>query len=148
MPEPETKPVTVVDASGLVLGRAASLIAKKLLRGEAVSVINADKSVIVGSKEAILREFRERRARGGLRKGPWYPRMPDKIFKRAVRGMLPYQKGNGRAAYKRLRVYIGVPADLKNVKPETLEPSRCRSAVSSMSLGSISQHLGANITTK
>ena len=38
------------------------------------------------------------------------------MVKRTVRGMLPYKKAKGKEAYKRLRVYIGVPADLKSAK--------------------------------
>ena len=51
--------------------------------------------------------------RDSPRKGPFYPRMPDQILKRTVRGMLPYQKNSsGRGALRDLRVMIGKPANL------------------------------------
>ena len=39
--------------------------------------------------------------------------MPDQIFKRTVRGMLPYQKNSsGRNSLRDLRVMIGTPSNL------------------------------------
>ena len=49
----------VVDADGAVLGRLASVLAKRLLMGEDIIVVNAEKAVISGSpdfKEEIFRE--------------------------------------------------------------------------------------------
>jgi large subunit ribosomal protein L13 len=101
----------IYDADHAVLGRAASHIAKQLLLDPALEVIvvNADQAVITGSRVFTLAKFRARRARGQSRKGPFYPRRADRIFKRAVRGMLPYQQERGRLALKRLRCYHGVP---------------------------------------
>ncbi|HYA71504.1 MAG TPA: uL13 family ribosomal protein, partial [Thermoplasmata archaeon] len=48
MPDEAAPSPTVVDASGLVLGRAASHIAKRLLNGETIVVVNAEKSVVTG----------------------------------------------------------------------------------------------------
>jgi large subunit ribosomal protein L13 len=40
------------------------------------------------------------------------------LVRRVVRGMLPYhKKTTGKEAYKRLRVYIGVPEELKEASP-------------------------------
>jgi len=101
----------VYDADHAVLGRAATRIAKKLLEDLEVEVIvvNAEKAVITGSPVFTVAKFKARRARGKERKGPFYPRRADRIFKRAVRGMLPYQQEKGRQALKRLRCYHGVP---------------------------------------
>ncbi len=50
LPETPSEPApTVVDASGLILGRAASVIAKRLLNGESIVVVNAEKAVVTGS---------------------------------------------------------------------------------------------------
>ncbi|EQD45312.1 50S ribosomal protein L13P (rpl13P), partial [mine drainage metagenome] len=87
MPEvPEPEDPMVIDASGLVLGRAASLIAKRLLQGQKVIVINAEKSVVTGSRSEVLAHYTAARARGSVRSGPHYPRYPDRIFRRTVRG--------------------------------------------------------------
>ena len=50
----ETKRTVVVDASNQRLGRMASRIAKMLLLGMNVIVVNAEKAVITGKKKAIL----------------------------------------------------------------------------------------------
>jgi large subunit ribosomal protein L13 len=101
----------VVDADPAILGRAATSIAKQLLLNTQLEivVINAEKAVITGSPVFTIAKFKARRARGKERMGPFYPRRADRIFKRAVRGMLPYQQERGRQAFKRIRVFHGVP---------------------------------------
>ena len=107
----------VIDASDLILGRLASLVAGELLRGEQVIIVNAAECVISGSKQSVLAKYRERRERKSIvnprRHGPHYPRQPDGIVRRAIRGMLPYKKQRGRKALKNLRVYIGMPAEFE-----------------------------------
>ena len=103
-----------INAENHVIGRLSTFISKKLLEGEEVVVLNSDKAVVQGSKYSILSEYRTIRDMRHKRRGPYYPRMPDRIFKRTVRGMLPYQKPRGRAAFKNLRVYIGVPEEFSD----------------------------------
>jgi large subunit ribosomal protein L13 len=110
----------IIDADNLVLGRLASVIAKRLLNGEQITVVNAEKAIIQGSRKEILEDYLGKNRRGSQKAGPYYPRRPDRIFKRTVRGMLPYQKPRGREALKRLRVYIGIPDALKEKEMETL----------------------------
>lgn len=137
---------TVVDASGLVLGRAASLIAKRLLRGESIVVVNADKSVVTGSRTAVLNFYIANRARGSVRSGPHFPRYPDRIFRRTVRGMLPHLKTRGKEAFDRLEVYIGCPADLTGVNRQSLEGAKAPPALRPpLTLGEISILLGARL---
>ena len=50
--------MTIVDASGLVLGRLASHVAKRILIGENVVIINAEKAIITGSKKNIVEKFK------------------------------------------------------------------------------------------
>ena len=140
----------VIDAEGMILGRLASKIAKELLdnekagEGEEIQIINAEKAVVVGTKDAILKRYKFMREVGSVRKGPFYPRMPDRIFKRTVRGMIPYQKPLGRTAYRRMKAYIGIPEDLKEAKPTVYEEVRHRKGTA-MSLNEIARYLGANI---
>lgn len=114
----------VIDATDLILGRLASLVAKELLNGEEVIIVNAEECAITGSKESILQKYRERRERKSIvnprRHGPHYPRRPDGILRRAIRGMLPYKKDKGRRAFKRLRVYVGTPKEFEG-KAESIE---------------------------
>ncbi len=108
----------IIDARDAILGRMASVAAKELLKGEAVSIVNAEEAVISGRREDILEKYSERRHRKSVvnpaRHGVFFPRRPEGIVRRAIRGMLPYKKMKGRNAYKRLRVYIGVPEQFKD----------------------------------
>jgi large subunit ribosomal protein L13 len=137
---------TLVDASGLVLGRAASLIAKRLLQGESIVVVNAERSVVIGDRAMVLETYRANRARGSKRTGPHFPRYPDRIFRRTVRGMLPHLKTRGKEALDRLEVYIGTPTDLQGHASQSLEGAKARPALRRpITLGEISHLLGARL---
>ena len=135
----------IIDASNAILGRMAVFSAKKLMEGEKVDIINAEKAVISGSPESVKQRFREKRARGDPIHGPFYPKMPDQIVRRAVRGMLPYKKTTGRDAYKKLKVYIGTPENVKGeaVRPESISADRLK--CKRITINEISKELGANI---
>ena len=147
----------VFDATDLVMGRLASTVAKKLLSaaraGEQtrVIIVNAEKAIISGKKESVIEEYLGRYRLNHPRKGPFFPRMPDMILKRSVRGMLPYQrKTTGRSAYKALRVEIGCPSHLHDELPEGHEKgddSKIRSELPEkyVALGEISAALGAPV---
>jgi len=135
-----------VDASGLVLGRAASLIAKRLLNGEMIVVVNAEKAVVTGSRPNVLAFYTAARARGSVRSGPHFPRYPDRIFRRTVRGMVPHLKTRGKLAMDRLEVHMGVPPQFKDAPAETLEGARARPALRSpLTLAEITRLLGARV---
>lgn len=136
----------VVDASGLVLGRAASVIAKRLLKGEHIVVVNAEQSVVVGERSMVLETYRADRARGSKRTGPHFPRYPDRIFRRTVRGMLPHLKSRGKAALDRLQVHIGIPPEFEGRGRETIGVAQARPALRRpITLGEISRFLGARV---
>ncbi len=136
----------MIDASGLVLGRAASLIAKRLLNGESIVVVNAERSVVTGARASVLEEYTAARARGSKRSGPHFPRYPDRIFRRTVRGMLPHLKSRGVAALDRLEVHIGVPDAYRGSSPATIEEAKARPALRApLSLAEISKLLGARL---
>ena len=129
----------VIDASDTVLGRLASIVAKKLLLGEEIVIINAEKAIVTGSKEHVLERFMEKRERGDTIKGPFYPVRPDRVLRRAVRGMLPRKKTRGREALKRLKVYIDNPENLQGERiGKGIGEIRCKF----MYLGDICKHLG------
>src|SRR5512137_1643107 len=120
----------VVDATGLVLGRLASVAAKSLLAGEEVKIVNAEKALITGGKDYIFEDYGQTRARGTKERGPYFPRRPEMILKRTVRGMLPYKLKRGRDAMSRLRVYVGVPSDLSDSQFEQPLAAKVKGAVS------------------
>jgi large subunit ribosomal protein L13 len=133
---------TVVDADGCVLGRLASHVAKRALDGEEIRVVNAERALVTGSEDAVLEKYRDKREVGSQRKGPHHPRMPDRIFKRTVRGMLPYQQPRGREALRNVRAYIGVPGEFDGADPEIVDDARTR-AHQAVRLETVSRDLGA-----
>ncbi len=116
----------IIDATDLVLGRAASQIAKKLLEGEEIIVVNADKAVISGGKKSTLSEYEAWSRIKSLvdpKQGPFHPSKTGDLLRRTVRGMLPYKKDKGREAYRRLEVHSGLPSKLEDEEIETFEGS-------------------------
>lgn len=116
--------ITVINAEGLILGRMASVIAKLLLKGEKILVVNAEKAVISGKKKIKVAEAKEFLEVGYPEKGPFHYKRPDRILRRTVRGMLPYKQPKGKQAYKRLKVFIGIPDELKNREMETIKEAQ------------------------
>ena len=49
----------VVDATDHIAGRLASNVAKLLLKGNRVSIINCEKIMISGSRSNIIKEYRD-----------------------------------------------------------------------------------------
>jgi large subunit ribosomal protein L13 len=112
--------ITIIDANGLILGRLASNVAKLLLEGENVIILNAEKAAISGKRQQIVQEAKTFLEVGHPRKGPNHPRRPDRIVSRTIRGMLPWRKPKGKEAYKRLRVYLGIPMEYVNKTAQTI----------------------------
>jgi large subunit ribosomal protein L13 len=134
----------VVDARDCILGRVASEVAQRALAGERVAVVNAEHAVKTGSTEDVMSVYRKR-VEVGSDRGPYYPKRPDRIFKRAVRGMLPHKKPRGREALERVRVYVGNPYDEDGEVLEGTSLDRL-SNIKFVSLGDVSEKLGANVT--
>ena len=140
-----TKPATVVNADRLILGRMATRVAKRLLMGEEIAVVNAEKAVISGRKGNKVTEAKEFLGVGGVNRGPYHYRRPDKIVRKTIKGMLPFQQPKGKEAYRRLKVFIGVPEDLKNVKMETVADADSKKLKCSyFSVGQFSKEIGWN----
>ena len=104
-----------VDATNQIAGRLSSKVAKLLISGRRVVVVNAEKSLLSGSRTSVVRQWQERLELASHVNpiyGPIHPRRPDNILKRMVRGMVPRKKTKGVLAMKRLRVYVGVPKEV------------------------------------
>jgi len=115
----------VIDAENARIGRISTYVAKALLKGDEVHVINAEKAVISGSPKDVLAKYQERRSyqyKGNPDKSPKWPKTPNLFVRRLIRGMLPRKKARGRDAYKRLRVYAGRPETVKG------EPTKIKGA--------------------
>jgi large subunit ribosomal protein L13 len=108
-----------VDATNQIAGRLSSRSAKLLLEGKRVTIVNAEKALISGSRNSVMIQWKERlelSSRVNPIYGPIHPRRPDNILRRMIRGMVPRTKPKGASAMKRLRVYVGVPEDVKKEK--------------------------------
>ena len=139
--------VTVIDGKNAILGRLGTAVAEKIMAGEEVVVLNCESIVITGEKEMVFADYKARFDRGECksRKGPFYPRRADLLFKRCVRGMIPWTTTSGREAYRRLHVFVGTPKqfeEVEKVKPE----EACRKITGKYTtLGAVSKFLGSNV---
>jgi large subunit ribosomal protein L13 len=120
-PSEITRDWWLVDADGVVLGRLASEVAKRLRgkhkpnfaphldTGDHVIVVNASKVVLTGNKLTQKQMHRHSGYPGGLRSVPYSKVMatrPEMAIEKAVKGMLPSNR-LGRAMLKKLKVYAG-----------------------------------------
>ncbi len=137
--------VTVIDADGLLLGRMASIVAGRALAGEEIALVNVEKAIVSGNRAHVLSTYYTKRDRGSREGGPFFPRRPDHIVKRTIRGMLPYKRERGIAAFKRIKTYVGVPMQLAGMETETLEAAHIDrlSSPRYVTVGAISTNLGA-----
>jgi len=135
---------TIIDANGALLGRLSAATAKRLIQGEEIAVINSEKAIISGKKFTIKNKYREKIEVGTYRKGPFFPRKPDQIVKRTIRGMISYQKPQGRAAFKRLKCYIGIPKEFEGKKFESIKEAE-KHPVNFITIEELSKSLGAKI---
>ncbi len=119
----------VVDAQGHVAGRLSSKIAKLLLNGNRVIVVNSEKALVSGSRESVLSDWFKKLEIASVvnpKYGPFHPRRPERILKRMVRGMLPRRKPRGLSALKRLRTYTGSPAEFGAASKITFQDAMAR----------------------
>jgi large subunit ribosomal protein L13 len=112
---------TFVNAEGLIVGRMCSKVAKRLLNGEEVIILNAEKAVFSGKKKSKVAEAHLFLEVGAPMRGPFHYRRPDRFLRKTVRGMVPYKQPKGKTAYKRLKVFMGIPIEYKDQKLITFE---------------------------
>jgi len=127
----------VIDAEGRVLGRIATVAARRLQgkhkatytpfldTGDFVIVVNAAKVKLTGRKEDQKIYRQHSGYEGGLREERARlvrQRRPEKLVEDAVRGMLPKTK-LGEAMYRKLKVYAGPDHPHTAQKPSKLEVS-------------------------
>ena len=135
----------VVNGEGLILGRMCSKIAKRLLNGEEIIIVNAEKIIISGKKKSKVAEAHKFLEVGAPERGPFHSRRPDRIVGKTVRGMVPWKQPKGKTAYKRLRVYLGVPAELKDQKMETIDQANASKLTGPhFTLGELAIEIGWN----
>ena len=136
----------VLDATNQILGRLASYVAKNALKGNTVVVLNAEKAVISGKKSNIVEEAMRRlgtRTLANQTTAPVHQRRPDLYFRRVVRGMLPWKKAKGKAAFHRVLVFVGVPEEYSKAKPAKMPDADASKLTSSyMTLEALAGEIG------
>ena len=132
----------VINAEDCVAGRLASFVAKRLLKGEEIVVVNAEKAIVTGNPKVVEKFFGEKIKRGDPYHGPFYPKKPERILRRIVRGMLPYHKPRGKSAYKRLKVYRSVPKEFVNMESEVIGKAKGKFECKFVYLEDISKKFG------
>jgi len=125
----------VVDADGLVLGRLATEVARRLRgkhkvtfaphvdTGDHVVVVNAAKVVLSADKPDKKFVYRHSGYPGGLTRTSYAQLLaerPEEVVRRAVRGMLPRTR-LGRQQLGKLKVYAGAEHPHQAQTPEPLD---------------------------
>ena len=134
-----------IDAQDCIAGRLASVTAKELLKGKNIYIVNAEKAVVSGDPKYNIKKAKEKVDRGDPYHGPFYPRRPDQVLKRFVRGMLP-KKPRGRDAMRRLKVFLSVPLELQD--REFVRPEAARNTLRGkyIELGKMAEKVGTKKT--
>ena len=130
------------DAENQIAGRLASRAAKEALKGRHVVIVNAEKALITGNPKFVIKRYYGMVSRGNPYHGPFYPKIPDRMLKRIIRGMLPHRKTNGRKALLRIRVYNSIPQEFSKETFQREEPGS-RLGSKFITLGKLSERLGA-----
>ena len=136
----------VIDATDCIAGRMCSHVSKLLLKGNRVLVVNSERAMLSGDRYKTIdlyKEYLEINSVTNPIHGPFHPRRPDTILTKMVRGMIPKTKTSGIEAFKRLRVYIGTPDQLRNMKTESFEDAKItRSPSQYISVGEVARQIG------
>lgn len=119
--------IVVVDATNCIAGRMCSHVSKLLLQGNRVAIVNAEKAMLSGNRYKTIDSYKEHLDINSVTNpihGPFHPRRPDTILSKMVRGMVPKRKSHGISAFKRLRVYMGIPEGMKGARMESFDDSK------------------------
>ncbi len=136
----------IVDGTNLLAGRLSSNVAKLLLQGNRVTVVNCEKILISGNRRNIIQNYKDFLSISSIlhpEHGPYHPRRPDTIMSRMIRGMLPKKKPSGDAALRRLRTHIGVPSGLGATKKTVFDNAKITRPQSNYtSMSDLAQEVG------
>lgn len=112
----------IIDATMGVVGRIASYAAKKVLLGNEVVIVNCDEAILTGPKQALINTYKIKLSYGGTsQKGPYGSKVPERMVRRAVRGMLPWPKPRAREVFANVICFNGVPFEFKDKEKLTFK---------------------------
>ena len=135
----------IYNGAGQILGRMATAIAKDVLLGEEVRVVNAEKVIISGDKVNTFAREHQRLLRGGHpHRSQIRTRLPDRFVRRTIRGMLPWKIARGKEAYKRVLCYVGIPEVFAKEKLILLDHASQKKlpTLKYITVGEVLKHLG------
>ena len=114
----------LLDATDQILGRFCSQVAKRVLLGQRIVIINAKNAIISGNKRQIYENYLSRlniSTATNPRRGPFWPRRPDTLMRGVIKKMLPRKKRRGKEALRRVHVYISeIPERFKERYPNLI----------------------------
>lgn len=138
----------IVDGTNLLAGRLSANVAKLLLQGNHVTIVNCEKILISGSRRNIIQNYKNFLGISSIlhpEHGPYHPRRPDTIIARMIRGMLPRKKPSGAAALRRLRTHIGVPSGLGTSKKTSFDSAKITRPIANYtSMSDLAHEVGWN----
>lgn len=127
----------VIDATGVVVGRLASYVAKRLRgkhradftphidTGDHVVIINAEKAVLTGNKRRDKTYYRHTGHPGGIKSRRAEEildgRFPERVLQKAVERMMPKESSLARTQFSKLRVYAGTDHPHEAQQPEVVD---------------------------
>ena len=137
----------VVDATDHIAGRLSSNVAKLLINGNRVSVVNCEKIMMSGTRSNHIKEYREFLEINSVinpKHGPVHYRRPDTLMAKMIRQMLPYgKKPSGKEAHQRLRTYIGSPKEIRSSDRVQFEKAKIKKTASNYtSMGELCRIIG------
>lgn len=124
-----------IDASGKVLGRLATEVARRLRgkhkaeytphvdTGDYIVITNAEKVAVTGRKFKEKKYYSHTGFPGGIKEITFdklQAKNPTRIIERAVKGMLP-KNPLGREMYRKLKIYVGTEHPHAAQQPKKLE---------------------------
>ena len=133
--------VTIIDGRNAILGRLGSIVAQRIMDGEEIVVVNAESIVVTGERDMVFADYKARVDRGDTTKS----RRADLLFKRSVRGMIPWTSTSGREAYRRLHVFVGTPKQFADAELVKIDDASKKISGKYTTLGAISKFLGSNV---
>ena len=126
----------VIDAEGVVVGRLASYVAKRLRgkhradwtphidTGDHIVIINADKAVLTGNKNRDKTYYWHTGYPGGIKSRRaeeiFNGRFPERVIQKAVQRMMPKESSLARTQLSKLRVYAGAEHPHEAQQPEVV----------------------------
>ncbi len=135
----------LVNAEGLVAGRMASKIAKRAINGETIIIVNAEKVILVGTRQAVMKKFQQRvdaAVKSNPLYGPKYDRVPSKILQKMIRGMLPNKSRTRERLLKQIKIFNSVPEKIKLEEAEKMDEIKCNEKHDFMTMEEVAKLLG------